>query len=241
MDPDAVVQCPYDRSHQVRESRLPYHLVRCQQNNPQVSRTLATCPFNARHRVPRALLRAHVASCPDKLPLELPPGVSPGVSQLCPLTAVPCVPADPEEDMAKTAHTWQPPPCQEDWDAELSELELEEPPPFILQVTKGDLPVPCHRPPQMTPPPPVSPSPDPAAPPEGLALRKPRPATAAPRLGTAGQRLGTAGQRLGTAGPRLGTAGPRSGQGRSRPGTAGGNRGVAGPGGAPPAVKYLRK
>ncbi|NXF28258.1 GTSF1 factor, partial [Rhodinocichla rosea] len=123
MEPDALVQCPYDRSHQVRVSRLPYHLVRCQQNNPQVSRTLATCPFNARHRVPRALLRAHVASCPDKLPLELPP--------------------DPE-DMAKAAHTWQPPPCQEDWDAELSELELEEPPPFILQVTKGDLPVPCH-------------------------------------------------------------------------------------------------
>ncbi|XP_041324167.1 gametocyte-specific factor 1 isoform X2 [Pyrgilauda ruficollis] len=75
MEPDALVQCPYDRSHQVRVSRLPYHLVRCQQNNPQVSRTLATCPFNARHRVPRALLRGHVTSCPDKLPLELPPGV----------------------------------------------------------------------------------------------------------------------------------------------------------------------
>ncbi|XP_071277387.1 gametocyte-specific factor 1-like isoform X4 [Agelaius tricolor] len=115
MEPDALVQCPYDRSHQVRVSRLPYHLVRCQQNNPQVSRTLATCPFNARHRVPRALLRAHVTSCPDKLPLELPPGVS-QVSQVCPLTAVPCVPAEPE-DMTKTAHTWQPPPCQEDWDA----------------------------------------------------------------------------------------------------------------------------
>ncbi|XP_054505003.2 gametocyte-specific factor 1 isoform X3 [Agelaius phoeniceus] len=206
MEPDALVQCPYDRSHQVRVSRLPYHLVRCQQNNPQVSRTLATCPFNARHRVPRALLRAHVTSCPDKLPLELPP--------------------EPE-DMTKTAHTWQPPPCQEDWDAELSEQELEEPPPFILQVTKGDLPVPCHRTPEVTPP-------DPAAPPEGLTLRKPRPATAGPRLGTAGPRLGTAGQRLGTSGQRLGTA-------RPRPVTARGVPGVAGPGGAPPAVKYFRK
>ncbi|NXR85351.1 GTSF1 factor, partial [Hypocryptadius cinnamomeus] len=72
----------------------------CPQNNPQVSRTLATCPFNARHRVPRSLLRGHLTSCPDKLPLELPP--------------------DPE-DMAKTAgdppQAWQPPPCQEDWDA----------------------------------------------------------------------------------------------------------------------------
>ncbi|XP_077048816.1 gametocyte-specific factor 1 isoform X2 [Agelaius phoeniceus] len=210
MEPDALVQCPYDRSHQ---------------NNPQVSRTLATCPFNARHRVPRALLRAHVTSCPDKLPLELPPGVS-QVSQVCPLTAVPCVPAEPE-DMTKTAHTWQPPPCQEDWDAELSEQELEEPPPFILQVTKGDLPVPCHRTPEVTPP-------DPAAPPEGLTLRKPRPATAGPRLGTAGPRLGTAGQRLGTSGQRLGTA-------RPRPVTARGVPGVAGPGGAPPAVKYFRK
>ncbi|NWI06696.1 GTSF1 factor, partial [Tichodroma muraria] len=96
------------------------------QNNPQVSRTLATCPFNARHRVPRGHLRSHVTSCPDKLPLELPP--------------------DPE-DTARTAweppQAWQPPPCREDWDAELGERELEEPPPFILRVTKGDLPVPC--------------------------------------------------------------------------------------------------
>ncbi|CAN8207414.1 unnamed protein product [Coccothraustes coccothraustes] len=211
MEPDALVQCPYDRSHQVRVSRLPYHLVRCQQNNPQVSRTLATCPFNARHRVPRAALRAHVASCPDKLPLELPPGTR----------RAPRYP----EDTAKTAHAWQPPPCQEDWDAELSELELEEPPPFILHVTKGDLPVPCHRTSEVTPLPPLSP--DPAAPPEGLPLRK-------PRATTAGQRLGTAGQRLGTAGERLGTAGPR-------PVTAWGARGVPGAGGGPPAVKYFRK
>ncbi|NXL79479.1 GTSF1 factor, partial [Leptocoma aspasia] len=117
MEPDALVQCPYDRSHQVRVSRLPYHLVRCQQNNPQVSRTLATCPFNARHRVPRGHLRSHVSTCPDKLPLELPPGV--------PRCARPC-PAAPPSPLSPV------------------ELELEEPPPFILHVTKGDLPVPCH-------------------------------------------------------------------------------------------------
>ncbi|NXW80537.1 GTSF1 factor, partial [Hirundo rustica] len=124
MEPDALVQCPYDRSHQVRVSRLPYHLVRCQQNNPQVSRGLATCPFNARHRVPRAQLRGHAATCPDRLRLELPP--------------------DPEDAAGKAwepPQAWQPPPCREDWDAELS--ELEEHPPFILRVTKGDLPVPC--------------------------------------------------------------------------------------------------
>ncbi|OWK49494.1 Gametocyte-specific factor 1, partial [Lonchura striata] len=84
MEPDALVQCPYDRNHQVRVSRLPYHLVRCQQNNPQVSRALATCPFNARHRVPRGHLRSHVSCCPDKLPLELPPGTA----RYCQVSAV---------------------------------------------------------------------------------------------------------------------------------------------------------
>ncbi|NXS35409.1 GTSF1 factor, partial [Pomatostomus ruficeps] len=163
MEPDALVQCPYDRSHQVRVSRLPYHLVRCQQNNPQVSRTLATCPYNARHRVPRGHLRSHVTSCPDRLLLELPPE---------------------HEDTARTARepprAWQPPPCREDWDAELSELELEEPPPFILKVTNGDLPVPCY-------------SSDPAVPPEVTAPRRTRPWTAGPRTGTVGPWMGIEG------------------------------------------------
>ncbi|NXC08232.1 GTSF1 factor, partial [Orthonyx spaldingii] len=183
MEPDALVQCPYDRSHQVRVSRLPYHLVRCQQNNPQVSRALATCPFNARHRVPRGHLHSHVTSCPGKLLLELPPGtrgppgcprVSPGVS---PLSAVSSVPAD-SEDTARRA--WEPPPCREDWDAELGELELEELPPFILNVTKGALPVPCY-------------SSDPAKPPEGPSPRRPRPATTGPGVVTAGAQVVTAG------------------------------------------------
>lgn len=30
MDPEALVQCPYDKAHQIRVSRLPYHLVKCQ-------------------------------------------------------------------------------------------------------------------------------------------------------------------------------------------------------------------
>ncbi|NWI50424.1 GTSF1 factor, partial [Calyptomena viridis] len=125
MDPDAVVQCPYDPSHQVRVSRLPYHLVRCQ----KVSRALATCPFNARHRVPRGHLRSHLSSCPDKRLLEDPQGTEDtrGTLWSCP----------------EPPGAWQPPPCQENWDAELD--ALEEPPPFILNVTSCDLPVPCDR------------------------------------------------------------------------------------------------
>ncbi|NWV45333.1 GTSF1 factor, partial [Daphoenositta chrysoptera] len=122
MEPEALVQCPYDRSHQVRVSRLPYHLVRCQQ---------------PRHLLPR---QAPAPAAPRYAP---PP---PGCPQPCPpLSAVPSVPADPQ-DAAWTApeppRAWQPPPCREDWDAELSELQLEDPPPFVLRVTNGDLPVP---------------------------------------------------------------------------------------------------
>ncbi|XP_032939195.1 gametocyte-specific factor 1 [Catharus ustulatus] len=221
MEPDALVQCPYDRSHQVRVSRLPYHLVRCQQNNPQVSRSLATCPFNARHRVPRGHLRSHVSSCPDKLPLELPP--------------------DPEDAAGapwEPPQAWQPPPCREDWDAELSELEQEQPPPFVLHVTKGDLPVPC-------------PSPDPATPPEGLSPRKPRLGTSGARLGTSGARLGTSGPRLGPSGARLGPEGARVGTSGARLGTSGARLGTpgarlgtsgarAGPAGGVPGPPTLR-
>ncbi|GAB0201406.1 gametocyte-specific factor 1 [Grus japonensis] len=127
MDPEALVQCPYDKSHQVRVSRLPYHLVKCQRNNPRVARTLATCPFNARHRVPQAELRSHVISCPDKrqpdLPHEMGAPLNNGLKQ-------------PEVPTA-----WQGPPCQEDWEAELE--DLEDPPPFILHVRTNDLLLPC--------------------------------------------------------------------------------------------------
>ncbi|KAM7080026.1 gametocyte-specific factor 1 isoform 1-T1 [Ciconia maguari] len=127
MDPEALVQCPYDKSHQVRVSRLPYHLVKCQRNNPRVARTLATCPFNARHRVPQAKLRSHVTSCPDKrqpdLPHEMDTSFGDGMKR-------PEVPA-----------AWQGPPCQEDWEAELE--GLEDPPPFVLNVRTNDLLLPC--------------------------------------------------------------------------------------------------
>uniref|UniRef100_A0A8C2YGZ1 Gametocyte specific factor 1 n=1 Tax=Coturnix japonica TaxID=93934 RepID=A0A8C2YGZ1_COTJA len=82
MDPEALVQCPYDKAHQIRVSRLPYHLVKCQRNNPQVARTLEVCPFNARHRLPRAELQRHIACCPDQRQLfdchgTRPPGPQP--------------------------------------------------------------------------------------------------------------------------------------------------------------------
>ncbi|XP_074785569.1 gametocyte-specific factor 1 isoform X2 [Athene noctua] len=129
MDPQALVQCPYDKSHQVRASRLPYHIVKCQRNHPQVARTLATCPFNARHRVPQAKLQSHIASCPDKrlpdLPREMDTFLGNGMKQ-------------PEIPTA-----CQSPQCQEDWEAELE--DLEDPPPFIFNIGMTDLLLPCDR------------------------------------------------------------------------------------------------
>ncbi|XP_059688828.1 gametocyte-specific factor 1 [Gavia stellata] len=127
MDPEALVQCPYDKSHQVRVSRLPYHLVKCQRNNPQVARTLATCPFNARHRVPQAKLRSHIASCPDKRQPDLPHETDTSHGNRMKRPEVPTA--------------WQCPPCQEDWEAELE--DLEDPPPFILNIRTNDLLLPC--------------------------------------------------------------------------------------------------
>uniref|UniRef100_A0A8C9G491 CHHC U11-48K-type domain-containing protein n=1 Tax=Pavo cristatus TaxID=9049 RepID=A0A8C9G491_PAVCR len=82
MDPEALVQCPYDKAHQIRVSRLPYHLVKCQRNNPQVARSLEICPFNARHRMPRAELQRHIACCPDQRLLFDAQGTRPPGPQL---------------------------------------------------------------------------------------------------------------------------------------------------------------
>ncbi|XP_057274320.1 gametocyte-specific factor 1-like, partial [Pezoporus wallicus] len=116
MEPEALVQCPYEPGHRVRSCRLPYHLVRCQRNHPRLARSLVTCPHNARHRVPQAELRRHVTTCPDRRQeIELPP---PQSSQ------------HPEAP-------WEAPPCQEDWEAELA--GLEDPEPFILNPCKEQL------------------------------------------------------------------------------------------------------
>lgn len=125
MDPEALVQCPYDKAHQIRVSRLPYHLVKCQRNNPQVARSLEVCPFNARHRMPRSELQRHIACCPDQRLLFNSQELS-----LC---------TGDQAKQPKVPVAWQAPPCQEDWEAEVD--ELEEAAPFILNTTVSDLPL----------------------------------------------------------------------------------------------------
>ncbi|XP_051630910.1 protein D7-like [Manacus candei] len=127
MEPEALVQCPYDRNHRVRVSRLPYHLVRTTLRRPalwpRVPSTRDTGSRGATCGTTSAPAPTGACWTPPQAP-RTRPGALWGH------------PRSPPE-------AWQPPPCREYWDAELD--ALEEPPPFILKVTRLDLPVPRAR------------------------------------------------------------------------------------------------
>ncbi|XP_065275750.1 gametocyte-specific factor 1-like [Emys orbicularis] len=103
MDPERLIPCPYDKNHQIRASRFPYHLVKCGENNKKRAKELATCPYNARHRVPKRELQLHISTCTDNRAPELFSGTSMTFS--------------PKKELKETPRSWQCPPCQEDWEA----------------------------------------------------------------------------------------------------------------------------
>ncbi|NXN97535.1 GTSF1 factor, partial [Rhinopomastus cyanomelas] len=105
-DPDRLVQCPYNKHHQIRACRFPYHIVKCRKQYPDVAKNLATCPFNARHLVPRTDLSSHAMNCKDKGLLE-----QDIVTQLY----------GHQREQMNTVSTWEAPPCEEDWEAETLE------------------------------------------------------------------------------------------------------------------------
>ncbi|XP_020634523.2 gametocyte-specific factor 1 [Pogona vitticeps] len=103
LDPDKPMQCPYDKNHQIRACRFPYHLVKCRKNHPDIVQQLVTCPFNARHQVPREEISQHISSCDDKRRVE-----QDIASQV-----------DNNRREINVVSTWQSPPCEEDWDKDL--------------------------------------------------------------------------------------------------------------------------
>ncbi|XP_008586357.1 PREDICTED: gametocyte-specific factor 1 isoform X1 [Galeopterus variegatus] len=105
LDPEKLLQCPYDKNHQIRACRFPYHLIKCRKNHPDVANKLATCPFNARHQVPRTEISRHITSCDDRSCIE-----QDVVNQTRNLG---------QETVAES--TWECPPCDEDWDKDLWE------------------------------------------------------------------------------------------------------------------------
>lgn len=62
--PDVYVRCPYFPEHELRRSRLPYHLLKCQRN-PHAPKLLA-CPYNYLHRVRSEDRAEHLITCEDK-------------------------------------------------------------------------------------------------------------------------------------------------------------------------------
>ncbi|GAA6216624.1 gametocyte-specific factor 1-like [Lates japonicus] len=66
-DPDKLLQCPFDKNHQIRSCRFPYHLIKCKKNHPKLASELKTCPFNARHLVPKHELTHHTETCEDRI------------------------------------------------------------------------------------------------------------------------------------------------------------------------------
>ncbi|XP_062888972.1 gametocyte-specific factor 1-like [Mobula hypostoma] len=70
IDPEDLLQCPYDKNHHIRACRFPYHLVKCRKNFPDIARKLESCPFNARHCIPKAEMMHHIMNCVDKKVIE---------------------------------------------------------------------------------------------------------------------------------------------------------------------------
>ncbi|XP_009955844.1 PREDICTED: gametocyte-specific factor 1-like, partial [Leptosomus discolor] len=103
LDPERLIQCPYNKHHRIRACRFPYHLVKCRKSYPEVAKELATCPFNARHLVPQADLSDHIMKCNDKGLIEQDIVIQSSGFQREQMTAV---------------STWEAPPCDEDWETE---------------------------------------------------------------------------------------------------------------------------
>ncbi|XP_061774509.1 gametocyte-specific factor 1-like isoform X2 [Nerophis ophidion] len=74
-DPDRLFQCPFDKNHQIRVGRLPYHIIKCRKNHPKLAMELRTCPFNACHLVPKEKLASHTDTCPYKISMDTDSGV----------------------------------------------------------------------------------------------------------------------------------------------------------------------
>ncbi|XP_059189482.1 gametocyte-specific factor 1 [Centropristis striata] len=69
-DPEKILQCPFDKNHQIRSCRFPYHLIKCRKNHPKLASELKTCPFNARHLVPKQELTYHTETCEDRISVD---------------------------------------------------------------------------------------------------------------------------------------------------------------------------
>ncbi|XP_041655441.1 gametocyte-specific factor 1 isoform X3 [Cheilinus undulatus] len=111
-DPDKLLQCPFDKNHQIRACRFPYHLIKCRKNHPKLAKELKTCPFNARHLVPKHEMPYHTETCEDRVSVDTDEGGTNGHQWQVPVS------------------TWINPNMTEDWDQEVDDAAA----PFVWGV-----------------------------------------------------------------------------------------------------------
>ncbi|XP_038165347.1 gametocyte-specific factor 1 isoform X1 [Cyprinodon tularosa] len=112
LDPDRLLQCPFDTNHQIRSCRFPYHLIKCRKNHPEIAKKLKTCPYNARHLVPKHELDHHIETCMNKISVDTEDGEN-------------------EHGWHVPVNTWTNLNSTEDWDKE----EDPSPTPFVFGET----------------------------------------------------------------------------------------------------------
>ncbi|XP_017274644.1 gametocyte-specific factor 1 [Kryptolebias marmoratus] len=113
-DPEKLLQCPFDKNHQIRACRFPYHLIKCRKNHPKLAKELKTCPFNARHLVPQHELTYHSQTCEDRISVDTEDAESTNRHWHVPVS------------------TWVNPNMSEDWDKEVDDDAAS---PFVWGVT----------------------------------------------------------------------------------------------------------
>jgi len=69
VDLDDTVTCPYNKFHQIKRSRIQYHILKCSKNYPDMD--LVICPYNATHQFPEHERRGHLVYCRDRRIVEM--------------------------------------------------------------------------------------------------------------------------------------------------------------------------
>ncbi|CAG9772802.1 unnamed protein product [Ceutorhynchus assimilis] len=67
---EKLVQCPYNPSHHIRQSRMDVHLTKCRRSYRE-SEEIVICDFNTSHRISKLELQYHHENCPSRKSTEL--------------------------------------------------------------------------------------------------------------------------------------------------------------------------
>jgi hypothetical protein len=66
LDPEEMVQCPFDPYHKIAAYKLANHILKCRKNHVELDKALEKCPFNALHRFLPKDREQHILECIDK-------------------------------------------------------------------------------------------------------------------------------------------------------------------------------